>query len=268
MKKLTSILLVVFSSIVFSQEVSPVQATARPLGIDIVGPVNLEGSDQKAQKFNTYLPSLQRFVQQNLSEQVKVTDVNSIALDPEQLYLHTASQARVYYISEGAGFHNTLGFNTSGLGTETEDARLIFPDASQGGRRRGNTPLQPGDFVDLGQIEAQQQLNFFLLADGARGGRNEFSTTQSRNPDGLVHAVTFALPDSPYLIIGFEDLYGGGDEDYNDLVFALEIGVENVQALVGAPEPQVIFLLLLFSLMLIYMHKKQKSINEGFQMSF
>jgi len=49
--------------------------------------------------------------------------------------------------------------------------------------------------------------------------------------------VAFALADSPYLLIGFEDMYNGGDLDYNDLLFAVDIGEANVASLPGVPEP-------------------------------
>jgi hypothetical protein len=42
---------------------------------------------------------------------------------------------------------------------------------------------------------------------------------------------------SPFLLIGVEDLFGGGDQDYNDLVFAVDIGAENVARLVAATVP-------------------------------
>jgi hypothetical protein len=40
----------------------------------------------------------------------------------------------------------------------------------------------------------------------------------SRNPDGLAHAVVTPDGVNSYLV-GFEDLYGGGDRDYDDNVF-------------------------------------------------
>ena len=54
-----------------------------------------------------------------------------------------------------------------------------------------------------------------------------------------------SIEDSPYLLIGFEDLLNGGDRDFNDLLFAVDIGVQNVQALVPTPEPSLIVLALL-----------------------
>ena len=42
---------------------------------------------------------------------------------------------------------------------------------------------------------------------------------------------------SPYLVMSFEDMAGGGDRDYNDVVFAVDIGAINVKRLLSTPEP-------------------------------
>jgi hypothetical protein len=56
---------------------------------------------------------------------------------------------------------------------------------------------------------------------------NVFWTDIDRNLDGIDHVVAFAHVDSPYLLPGFEDLYGGGDRDYNDVLFAVYVGEQN-----------------------------------------
>jgi hypothetical protein len=45
----------------------------------------------------------------------------------------------------------------------------------------------------------------------------------SMNYDGNTHMITYAFPDDIY-ICAFEDLYGLGDQDYNDLVFKISHG--------------------------------------------
>lgn len=87
-------------------------------------------------------------------------------------------------------------------------------------------------------------MDFFVIANGAGGGTNAYSAPATRNPDQLDHVVSFVLPDSPYLIIGFEDLFGGGDRDYNDVVFAVDIGAANLQRLISTPEPGTLAILL------------------------
>ncbi|MCP5516919.1 MAG: DUF4114 domain-containing protein [Verrucomicrobiales bacterium] len=225
------------------------------LGLSQESPVAAAGSDAASASFQAdALPKITSFLNTKLSE-AQTVDASAMLLDPAKLQLKTASDVRVYFVGEGAGYHNTLGYTTDGSGSAgSESAALIFPDASSPVssydpldtvRRTGNAPLLPGDFVDLGTLDGGTLLDFFLIADGANGGKNVYSTQTSVNPDGINHVVAFsyALPDSPYLIIGFEDLYGGGDQDYNDLLFAVDIGAANIKALTANSEPGLAFIL-------------------------
>ena len=106
--------------------------------------------------------------------------------------------------------------------------------------------LLPGDFVQWGSFAAGTTFDFFLIADGANGGTNVYSTDASINADGFKHAIVHAVVGSPYVLFAFEDLPGGGDQDFGDLVFALQIGRRNVNHLaqtIGAPEPSLALLL-------------------------
>lgn len=233
-----------------------VQSPARPFSLDIAAPVQQAGSDTASADFQAnVLPDMLSFINANLGERQSVSDLASVSLDPSKLSLKTDADVRVYFLGEGAGYHNTLGYNTDGSAIDSGDPLLIFPDASSvnsyyldgdsGGRRTTSAPLLPGDFVDLGTLDAGTQLDFFLIANGANGGTNIWSTDASANADGLVHTVSLAQDGSPYLIISFEDLYGGGDRDYNDLVFAVDIGLANATYL-ATPEPATWMILGLF----------------------
>lgn len=240
-----------------SATVSPVQSPARPFGLEIAGPVQLAGSDAKAAQFQSdILPAVQSLVNSRLSEKQALSNASSLAVDPSLLRLATEADVRAYFVGEGAVYHNTLGFNTQGSGTTGGDPKLIFPDASTApaynnpnpypGGRTGNDPLLPGDFVDLGRVSAGAKLDFFLIANGVYGGRNVYSTDASANQDGIAHAVSLhTMNDSPYLVLGFEDLRGG-DWDYNDVVLAVDMGKTNANALVSNPEPSTFVLLASF----------------------
>ena len=231
---------------------SPIQAKARPFGLEIVDQVQLGGSDESSTRFQReVLPSLTGLVNQTLSERTGLRD-GSMMLDPARLILATESDVRVYFIGEGAGYHNSLGFDTSGRGLGGRDARLIFPDASsnistyEGGAsgrpvRTPSEPLLPGDFVNLGRFAAGSSLDFFLVSNGASGSGPVFTSNPKLNPDGINHMASFAYAraDSPLLVISFEDMLGGGDRDFNDLVFAVDIGAANVHAITAAPEPRM-----------------------------
>jgi hypothetical protein len=234
-----------------AQTAAPIQSTVRPLGLGIVDTVKLGGSDTASSSFQTQvLPNLTQFLNQQLGESHAIDDTG-IQLDPSKLKLKTQSDVRVYFVGEGAGYANTLGFTTDGSGSATSPtSQLIFPNASSRVTsynppssilRTANEPLMPGDFVDLGRKAANTSLDFFLIANGANGGRSVFSTQNSQNPDGINHVISFAyaMQNSPYLILGFEDLWGGGDRDFNDLLFAVDIGAVNIAALTATPEPAV-----------------------------
>jgi len=260
-----------------AQTESSVQASVyKKLDLDIVAPVMLAGSDDASAVFQKeVLPSIQKLVSVNLSETLNFSKRGSFALDPTKLFLATESTARVYFVGEGAGYHNILGFNTLMAGEKTpsdvvlRDSQIIFPDASStvssysaNGEKYTRTtkePLLAGDFVDLGTFKSGTTLDFFLIADGASGGTNAYSAPASRNPDKLDHVVAFALPDSPYLIIAFEDMYGGGDKDYNDVIFALDIGRANIQNLISTPEPQTWAILVGFLGILFLLHRRQSA---------
>jgi hypothetical protein len=231
--------------------VSPVQSTADPMKLSIVGPVMAAGSDAASAQFQTTLPGMVQFVKTYLPEtRNNINSPLAFAIDPAKLTLSTMSDVRMYFAYEGAGYQNTIGFNTTGVGVSSGNPQIIFPNASSslgfGGTgtavRTASNPLLPGDFVNLGTFNAGTKLDFFLIANGANGGTSVYTTTGSTNPDGLNHVATFTptywgVANSPYLFIAYEDLLGQGDKDFNDVIIAIDIGAANVKALLATPEP-------------------------------
>ena len=236
--------------------VSPVQSPADPLGLKLAAPVDIGGSDAASAAFMSALPALKALVQANVPA-IHAGPINaaSMALDPSTLRLATDSSVRVYFLSESAGNHNSLGFNTFAPGSTlptastpgiTSDAQLIFPDASSSAPgsissannsiRSSSEPLLAGDFVDLGSFQAGTLLDLFMIAYGAQGGTIALGDETARNFDNFQHIVAFSSPGSPYLIVSFEDTFHGGDQDYNDAVIALEFTPLASQASMS-PEP-------------------------------
>jgi hypothetical protein len=229
-----------------AQTVSPVQSTARPHGFQPHASVMLSGTDADSQAFNnTFLPAAQNIINQFTSEGAVFQNVSAYRLDASRLYLGYATDKpiRVYFISEGAGYMNSLGFQLVEAGNSgSAPSKLIFPNSSQAGSIGGTTgaarsnsyPLRKGDFMTIGHAPAGRQLDFFLVSNGASNPNNPILWNDaSRNVDGLQHVAAFAIPNSDFLLIGFEDIIGGGDRDYNDLLFAARIGGQNVQYLVN-----------------------------------
>ena len=252
---------------------SPLQSGARPNGLDIVAPVQMAGSDNQSASFLKSLPAINEFLTSNLPEYMNNSStVEKLSLDPSKLVVQTTSDVRVYFVGEGAGYHNTLGFNTKGASIASGNPKLIFPDASSNisfyngsGKqvRTSDAPLLPGDFVDLGKVNAGTKLNFFGISNGANGG-NGFgdlfsSAGASSNQDGIAHALIYVMPNSPYLLISFEDMnkHRGSDLDYNDLVIAVS-GV----GLTSAPEPPTFLVFGSFLLLALFLGRRFGMRNE------
>jgi hypothetical protein len=72
-----------------------------------------------------------------------------------------------------------------------------------------------GNEVDLGMFVGGDELIFALYVRNT--GLTYYTGPGERNPDGQVHAAVAQLANGEYMI-GFEDLYGGGDRDYDDLL--------------------------------------------------
>lgn len=125
---------------------------------------------------------------------------------------------------------------TSNLYLFSTAGPLLIANSSEVGRvvDLGNLAtlynLQPGDELIFG-IFVLNTGNTFLIGPGGR------------NADGLAHvAVDYAEgSNSDLATLGFEDLLGGGDLDFNDASFQLEGGIGNVRV----PEPASLILLAL-----------------------
>lgn len=226
------------------------QATPVPLNLTIAGQVQVSGSDSRAAAFNKdYLPTFNKIINDNLSESVVFTNAAGFKLDSSKLFLRMEAKEtiRVYFLAEGAGYMNTVGFAFTPAGSPTPGTpRVMYPNASVGtGKRTVNAPIRAGDFVEIGKGGNGWQLDFFLIGDAFNIWNNQKKRKASdfiwywndieKNSDGIQHVVAFALPNSPYILIGFEDLFRGGDRDYNDALFVVDIGIENVVSLTDDP---------------------------------
>lgn len=235
------------------------QSGARPHGLDTVGLVMKNQSDGLSGDFSDYwLPEFE-YHGKRMTATMANPPEGYVRLANSPITLPVAHDVRAYFVGEAAGYRNSLGFNTTGLGIESgTDPLLIFPNAStpndwlgSNHEHNANNPLLPGDFVELGQLDDNTTIDFFLIANGGHGGNNRqvLSGDPTQNPDGAVHMVAFARADSPYLLIGFEDRSAPTDWDYNDTVFAVYVGEQNVEALIagngggnGVPVPEPGFL--------------------------
>ncbi|MEM9681838.1 MAG: DUF4114 domain-containing protein [Pseudomonadota bacterium] len=183
-------------------------------------------------------------------------------VDPADLTLQADNPVTVTFQSEGAGQQNSLGYYKIGPNGEITDVDFVWSNASATGSGGTLQPgdsaeldvgagdtfgffliadgagvndfsaLQNGtfEFRDANGNPATTATNepilVFVAADGTETvleGDIFHSTDPGQNGDGLEHAVSGIGENGDQLIIGFEDLVGGGDNDFEDLVIAVEI---------------------------------------------
>lgn len=140
----------------------------------------------------------------------------------------TGDPILVRFVGSDAGYTNELYFFV-----QNGDQQLLLngQTSAAGFETALNQALARGDEVVLG-IYVQNTGQMYYTGVG-------------RNADGVQHARFWTAEDGS-IRVGFEDLEGGGDLDYNDLVFEIS-GVSTSQmgdATTGvAPEPITMILL-------------------------
>jgi hypothetical protein len=171
------------------------------------------------------------------------------------LFLKATANVKISYVTEGAGYENSLAyfkFTTATLGTLAITSvvdTMLFPNFS-------NTVLDFGKAVDLGTFNAGDAIGFTLIANGWQtvvNGRGThtgavdpnkatgkiFRTIKRFNPETAgtnnlqAHTILFAYPEKELMVLAFEDLnrqsasnndFGyGSDNDFNDVVIAIHV---------------------------------------------
>jgi hypothetical protein len=137
----------------------------------------------------------------------------------------------VKFLSYDAQYRNDLYFFAY-VGQSPSSAQYLFTN---------QTAIPGSERQVLGTYAAGQEIVFGIYVyDQGRGQYyTYYSGGASNNPDGVNHVQLWQVADGRYTMrVGFEDLYGGGDKDYNDLMFEVS-GVTHMVT----PEPVTIVLL-------------------------
>lgn len=150
------------------------------------------------------------------------------------------SDVWVTFVSEGAGYQNTLAYYTYKTNNPPSSASggtlfdgidkitYIFPNASSAGSGGG---LKSGDKVKLGTFDAGTSIGFVLLQNAWGGNGVNTSATKFYSQDDLNPENTSALRKHSVMLyddvhklylLGFEDVNrqpsSSSDNDFNDLV--------------------------------------------------
>lgn len=237
-------LAILIGAAVHAQTPASVQSNYRPSGLNLWhstnGKVMVRKSDSASTTFyNNVLPGFLDMLEDNLGESSALGQVDNRALAPEKLFFYCEYTPRIYFLGEGAGYTNGLGAVICPAKPDTGSVPtgnkfLIIPNSqcslghggSGSGTRSQSEPLLVGDFVTLPTIKRGEQLELFLIANMNSSAVPEatYYNEKGINVDKLQHMVAFFPSNSRYIILGFEDIKGGGDRDYNDLVFAIDVG--------------------------------------------
>ena len=119
-----------------------------------------------------------------------------------QELIATGGDVVVTFVSNGAGY--------------TSELYLDGPDGDALGTIFNNQTTLVSSSLNLGAFLAGTELIFRLEVKNT--GQVFYSGDSSRNADGIAHAIVDSSQNQAQ--VGFEDLFGGGDRDYNDLVFS------------------------------------------------
>ncbi|BFM15408.1 hypothetical protein R50073_15910 [Maricurvus nonylphenolicus] len=126
---------------------------------------------------------------------------------------------------------NGYSYNGGYAGMDFDTGSLAFRNSD--GSQASETSTNPGLlFTDADGSE--QQLVYHQYHSSAGPTQNEFNL----NPDGIDHTVGLLNTDKGEITLGFEDLFNGGDRDFDDTVFTLDIGSTNARGLLSTPPSQ------------------------------
>lgn len=139
----------------------------------------------------------------------------------------------ITFVSEGAGYRNSIGFYTYPTNTPPSSLsditaiKFIFPNASLEG---GNGSLYSGEKVKIGNFNAGTTIGFVIFSNGWDDSKvdisnDAFFSNDYLNPESTadLRRHTVLLKYGSKYIIGFDDINRdwGSDHDFNDvLVYA------------------------------------------------
>lgn len=199
------------------------------------------------------------------SSTVRATFLGTGAARDSFLFLAQAGSANLNTANFWNPVYASGGTNSLGTFNPVNSSNVLFE--TRGGctyaeAKAGNTctPTNLGQSREISGLTAGDNLIFGLQAlvlhhnaDNIHyNNTNYFFSGQAANNkdaknwnDGKVHTKILNLGDNKYLV-GFEDIWGGGDGDFNDNVFLFEGVMSNINLPpVTVPEPNLLSLLLL-----------------------
>lgn len=135
-----------------------------------------------------------------------------------ELSLSAGDQVGFFIVSNGYSYNN--GYQ--GIDLSSGSLNFVDSDNQAAGLNSSNPNLihtsEDGSKTDLSGNSYHSVANL-----------NE--DTLDLNPDNLVHTVGRLNTDKGEMALGFEDLYNGGDLDFDDSIFSVDLGIDNARSL-------------------------------------
>jgi len=133
-----------------------------------------------------------------------------------------AIRARARY----AGYNSTVGVLPGASGDEFVELFMINDVNPADATHPNRWQTDETEWLYLQQFDLAG--DFFRLGLLVPTG-NIFSSLSSDNSDGRDHVITWIDDADPYhYFVGFEDIMGGGDNDFNDVILELRFVIDGV----------------------------------------
>lgn len=203
--------------------------------------VSLVNGSSNPTDFHTdgYVNTLQQFVNEERTQfdvNQFVQDTGARELVPNTFYFTEDTDVNVYFLNEGAYFNNQLGVTYrpggnqeiiwNNIACSQGDCELNSSQAAD-----SNSAIKIGDYSNLGVIEGGAGIEFFLTQNG-------YNDINGQTLPSTQNAKAFGYDD--YVVLVWEDVTFGGDNDFNDVVLAFNAGEKNIGNIAGTPEPLTI----------------------------
>jgi len=134
------------------------------------------------------------------------------------LSLQAGDQLGFFIVSNG------YSVNGGYSGIDLDSGALAFRNTD--GSAAGISSNSPALWhIDGSGLETEIVVHKYHTAAGVDG------EDYGLNADGLAHTVGLVNSDKGFVTLGFEDLYNGGDLDFDDSVFSIDIGSSNARVL-------------------------------------
>lgn len=152
-----------------------------------------------------------------------LTNPSGLEVSSDSIFVATPGEVILTFISKTAKYSN--------------DLFLVGSSASI----LNNQTAVSGQQFSLGSFQAGAELVFKMFVNDT--GRTFFNGIAANNADNVLHAA-YSTPLGKPVIVGFEDLYRGGDKDFDDLVFSLSNVVVSAIPIAAVPESETVAMLL------------------------